>query len=230
LDSRKKRISELESKVIRLEAIIEKLLDKNEDLTHRKKSRNSSVPPSKDENRPLKNQSLRIKSGKKVGGQKGHKGTTLKMVENPNQIINHAPEFCNCCGNDLYNEPATLLLKRQVVDIPAILPIYTEHRVFKKSCSCGHQNKSNFPENVRATISYGTNIQATIAYMHTRQYLPFERMSEFFKDVCNLSISQGTISNILNNFVKKAQPAYDLIASKVWEEKVVGADETGIKV
>lgn len=66
--------------------------------------------------------------------------------------------------------------------------------------------------------------------MHTRQYLPFERMSEFFKDVCNLPISQGTISNILDSFVKKAQPAYDLIASKVWQEKVVGTDQTGIKV
>jgi transposase len=219
LDSRKKRISELESKVIRLEAIIEKLLDKNEDLTHRKKSRNSSVPPSKDENRPLKNQSLRIKSVKKVGGQKGHKEPSLKVVENPDQIINHAPEFCNCCGNDLYNEPATLLLKKQVVNIPTILPTDTEHRVFKKTCSCGHQNKSNFPENVRATISYGTNIQARIAYRHTHQYLPFGSMSAFFKDVCNLSIPQGTIFNILNNFVKKAQLAYDLIASKVGEEK-----------
>ncbi|TXD45817.1 MULTISPECIES: IS66 family transposase, partial [unclassified Polaribacter] len=213
-----------------LESIIETLLDKIEDLTHRKNSRNSSVPPSKDENRPLKNQSLRTKSGRKVGGQKGHKGTTLQMVENPDQIFNHTPEFCNCCGNDLKNESEEFLLKRQVVDIPAILPKYTEHRIFKKSCSCGHHTTADFPENVRATISYGANIQATIAYMHTRQYLPFERMSEFFKDVCNLPISQGTISNILNSFAKKAQPAYDLIADKVWKENVVGADETGIKV
>jgi transposase len=230
LNSDKQRIAELESKVIRLESIIEKLLDKIEDLTHRKNSRNSSVAPSKDENRPLKNQSLRTKSGKKVGGQKGHQGTTLKMAETPDEIVCHSPDFCNCCGTNLSDEPAELLLKRQVVDIPAILPKYTEHRTFKKTCSCGHQNKAVFPKNVRATISYGANIQATIGYMHTRQYLPFERMAEFFKDVCNLPISQGTISNILNSFAKKAQPAYDLIAKKVWNEKVVGADETGIKV
>lgn len=66
--------------------------------------------------------------------------------------------------------------------------------------------------------------------MHSRQYLPFERMSEFFRDVCNLPISQGTISNLLKSFAIKAQPAYDLIAEKVWSEKVVGTDETGIKV
>ena len=206
------------------------LRERLHNFEHPKNSRNSSVAPSKDDNRPLKNQSLRTKSGKKVGGQKGHQGTTLKMAETPDGIINHKPDFCNCCGTDLSNEPAEFLLKRQVVDIPAILPKYTEHRTFKKTCSCGHQNKAVFPKNVRATISYGANIQATIGYMHTRQYLPFERMAEFFKDVCNLPISQGTISNILNSFAKKAQPAYDLIAKKVWNEKVVGADETGIKV
>ena len=230
MNSDKKRIAELETKVIQLESLIEKLLDKIEDLTHRKNSLNSSVSPSKDENRPLKNQSLRTKSSKKTGGQPGHEGTTLKMVENPDQIINHKPDFCNCCGNDLSDKPQELLLKRQVVDIPVVLPKYTEHRIFKKICSCGHQNKSVFPENVKTTISYGANVQATIAYMHTRQYLPFERMSEYFKDVCNLPISQGTICNLLDGFALKAQPAYDLIAQKVSNEKVVGADETGIRV
>ena len=230
MNSDKIRIAELETKVIQLESLIEKLLDKIEDLTHRKNSLNSSVSPSKDENRPLKNQSLRTKSSKKTGGQPGHEGTTLKMVENPDQIINHKPDFCNCCGNDLSDKPEELLLKRQVVDIRVILPKYIEHRIFKKTCSCGHQNKSVFPENIKTTISYGANVQATIAYMHTRQYLPFERMSEYFKDVCNLPISQGTICNLLDGFALKAQPAYDLIAQKVSNEKVVGADETGIRV
>ena len=96
MNSDKKRIAELEAKVIRLESIIEKLLEEIENLKHRKNSRNSSIPPSKDENRPLKNQSLRTKSGKKAGGQPGHKGTTLKMVEYPDQIIHHKPDFCTC--------------------------------------------------------------------------------------------------------------------------------------
>jgi transposase len=230
LNPDKKRIAELEAKVLRLESRIEELLDKIEGLMHRKNSRNSSVPPSKDENRPLKNQSLRTRSGKKAGGQPGHEGTTLKMAESPDQIIDHRPGFCKCCGNDLSNKPEELLLKRQVVDIPVISPKYTEHRTFKKTCSCGHENESDFPESVRATISYGTNVQATIAYMHTRQYLPFERMSEFFRDVCNLPISQGTICNLLNGFAARAQPAYDLIAERVLNAKVVGADETGINV
>ncbi len=40
-------------------------------LKHSKNSRNSSIPPSKDENRPRANQSLHKSSGKKPGGQPG---------------------------------------------------------------------------------------------------------------------------------------------------------------
>ena len=55
-------------------------------------------------------------------------------------------------------------------------------------------------------------------------------MSEYFNDVCNLPISQGTICNLLEGYALKAKPAYDLIAQKEQNEKVVGTDETGIKV
>lgn len=48
-----------------------------------KSSRNSSVPPSKDENRPKKTQSLREDSGRKASGQLGHEGHTLEMTASP---------------------------------------------------------------------------------------------------------------------------------------------------
>lgn len=57
-----------------------------------KNSNNSSIPPSKDENRP-KRKSLREPSGLKPGGQKGRKGNTLKMVDNPDITKNHAPNY-----------------------------------------------------------------------------------------------------------------------------------------
>jgi transposase len=64
-----------------------------------KNSNNSSIPPSKDENRPFKSKSLRKKTGRKPGGQKGHEGTTLEMVSDPNEIINHSQGIL--CLNDL---------------------------------------------------------------------------------------------------------------------------------
>ena len=225
-----KRILELEAEVASLKMLVQQLIQEIERLKHPKNSRNSSVPPSKDENRPSKTKSLRTSDGKSPGGQAGHEGNTLKMVENPDHIVEHRPTYCNHCGKDLSNAKTELLKRRQVVDIPPIVPQYTEHRVFQTICTCGHQTESSFPEGVNAPISYGSNIEAIIAYMHTRQYIPFERMSEYFSDVCNLPISQGAICDILERFAKKAFPAWQLIAKEVEAGKVVGSDETGAKV
>jgi len=230
LTPEQKRILELESEVSVLKTLVEQLIQEINRLKHPKNSRNSSVPPSKDENRPFKGKSLRVSDGKLPGGQTGHKGNTLQMSDTLDFIIEHKPTFCNQCGNDVSNNPSELALCRQVVDIPPIMPQYTEHRVFRTTCSCGHQTQSSFPQGINATISYGSNIEATIAYMHTRQYIPFERMSEYFRDVCNLPISQGAICDILNRFADKAIPAYQLIAKEVENSKVIGADETGAKV
>ena len=95
MNSDKKRVAELETKVTRLESLVEKLLDKIDDLTHRKNSRSSSVSPSKDENRPLKTKSLRANQGKKIGGQPEHEENTLEMIANPGVVVEDQPEFCN---------------------------------------------------------------------------------------------------------------------------------------
>jgi transposase len=75
-------------------AYIESLESQNKELTERlitlearlnQNSQNSSKPPSTDVfcNEKPKPTGLRKSSGKKAGGQKGHPGKTLEMVENP---------------------------------------------------------------------------------------------------------------------------------------------------
>ena len=76
---------------------------------NKKNSNNSHTPPSKDENRPKKNQSLREKSDKKPGGQPGHEGKTLECSAVMDTIINHVPDYCNCCGEDLRNVSEILI-------------------------------------------------------------------------------------------------------------------------
>jgi len=237
LNADKKRILELEkensflrSQIASLNKLVHQLLQEIEHLKHPKNSKNSSVPPSKDENRPFKTKSLRGSDGKKPGGQTGHEGNTLKMTETPDIVIEHKPQYCNHCGKYITDNEPELITCRQVVDIPPIIPQYTEHRAYRVTCSCGHQTEASFPNGINAPISYGPNIEATIAYLHTRQYIPFERMGEYFSDVCNLPISQGTICGILERFAQKATPAYRLISNEVQTGHVIGSDETGAKV
>lgn len=206
------------------------LISEIEKLKHPKNSNNSSLPPSKDDNRINKSRSLRTSSGKNVGGQQGHEGNTLTMTDTPDEIIEHKPHYCNHCGKDLTGIVSKEAMRRQVVDIPPIIPQYIEHRIFSCECSCGHITESSFPIGVNAPISYGSNIESVIAYLHTRQYLPFDRMREYFSDVCNLSISTGAISDILKRFSEKSLSSYEVIADKVKNSFVIGGDETGAKV
>ena len=199
---------------------------------HPKNSGNSSIPPSQDENRPKRNQSLREKTGRKPGGQKGRKGNTLKMVESPNIIEKHLPSFCTCCGKDISSLLPEFVGKRQVIDLPEIKLQVREHQIFKRVCTCGHKTTGQYPIGANAPVSYGNNLESLIGYLHARQYIPFKRMEELLKDVFNIPISEGGIHYLLNKLVTKAKPAYELIREKLksGDGLAIGADETGIKV
>ena len=195
-----------------------------------KNSNNSSIPPSKDENRP-KRKSLREPSGLKPGGQKGRKGNTLKMAETPDLTVDHYPEYCSCCGNNLAGTDPFFIGKRQVYDIPPIEIKVTEHRIYERACNCGHKTRSSWPAGVETPVSYGSNIESLIGYFHTRQYIPFKRMQEIFTDVFGAQISEGGIHYLLEKLARKAAPAYQLIRDKLKATcQAVGSDETGLKV
>ncbi|MDD3655092.1 MAG: IS66 family transposase, partial [Desulfotomaculaceae bacterium] len=156
----KKRIIELEkensllkAEVASLKALVQELLLEIERLRHPKNSWNGSVPPSKAENRPFKTKSLRESDGKKPGGQTGNEGNTLNMTETPNIVIEHKPQYCNHCGKDITDIEPELITCRQMVDIPPIIPQYTEHRAYRVTCSCGHQTEASFPSGINAPIS-----------------------------------------------------------------------------
>lgn len=195
-----------------------------------KNSGNSSMPPSTDFGKPKRNQSLREKSNKKVGGQPGHEGTTLTFSAMPDEIIIHIPSYCSGCGLDLDEVAGVALAKRQVIDVPMPVPICTEHQTFSKTCSCGCLNRGEFPENVTRTVQYGSNIETLIAYLSVRQYMPYNRIVEFFGQTMGLNISHGGVVGLLERFATKAVPMYQEIKNRIEQAGTVGTDETGVKV
>lgn len=197
---------------------------------NKKNSNNSHTPPSKDENRPMKNQSLREKTDKNVGGQQGHEGKTLECSSIIDQVVEHIPNYCTCCGQDLADVQETLIDTRQVIDIPVIKPVWVEHRIFGKVCSCGHKIASDFPTQLTAKVQYGANVESLVGYLHARQYVPYHRMKEFFTDVMGLPVSVGGINNILKRLTQKALQHYEQIRERLNKSTFIGTDETGVKV
>ena len=87
----------------------------------KKESHNRNKPPSSDGVKKSKKASKRRKgAGKKPGGQKGHIGKTLEMVDTPDKIIVHEVSQCSNCGRSLKEEEATAYEKMGVFDIPPI--------------------------------------------------------------------------------------------------------------
>jgi transposase len=230
LEKKVLKLDEIEKTVAILQAenaILKERLSKYE---HPKNSNNSSVPPSKDENRPKPNQTLRVSSGKSVGGQLGREGKTLRMSITPDSIIKLEPAFCKNCASSLAHSFSTKEQIRQTIDIPPIKAIYTQYETYSKLCTCGCRNVADFPEGVNAPISYGQNVEALVAYLHTRQFLPFARMKEILNDALGISISEGGIHCLLERLAQKTIPVYELIKKQVQQSKVIGTDETGINV
>ncbi|MEI7590649.1 MAG: IS66 family transposase [Deltaproteobacteria bacterium] len=224
------RIKELEDLVKILLAEILDLKLKLSKYETPKNSNNSSIPPSKDENRPRHTQSLREKTDRKTGGQIGHTGTTLEMIDTPDELIKHYPHTQCSCGESLKDYPVRLTECRQVLDLPVIKPIISEHQVFEQVCKCGRHHIGQFPNGVTSGISYGTGVESLAGYLHARQFLPLDRMREFFNDILSVPISEGGLYNAIDRIAKKAQPSYENIRQEVEKSLVVGTDETGSRI
>ncbi|MDR1225043.1 MAG: IS66 family transposase [Tannerella sp.] len=99
--------------------------------------------------------------------------------------------------------------------------------LYRKQCSCGHVTQGDYPAEAHSSICYGSGIQALTAYFHARQYIPYERMEELYRDLFGLSISSGILVSLTGKFSEKASGVYAAIHDRIHHSPVVGADETG---
>ena len=162
------QLSTLLSKIEELEALVRQQASRIAELEKRlgKNSRNSSKPPSSDGlGKPPRTSSLRENGNNKSGGQKGHKGETLKQVEHPDKTVRLALEYCPDCGLSLSEQRVEDVVKRQVFDIPTPTIEVTEHQTESRYCSCCNKVVSSlFPDTVSSPAQYGSVIRSWAAY------------------------------------------------------------------
>ena len=94
-------VQDLRAVIAEQAKLIEQLCQRVAELEARlaKDSHNSSKPPSSDP--PFRKpppRSQRKRSGRKPGGQKGHKGATRTLVDEPDQLVVMALEGACTCG------------------------------------------------------------------------------------------------------------------------------------
>ena len=224
-------IAKRDAVVEELNALIEVLRAEIAELRARlgQNSSNSSKPPSSDGYaKPTRQQQRSTK--RKAGKQKGAPGANLSQVSNPDEILVHDPDHCESCGESLTGAEIIDEEIRQVFDLPERKVIVREHRARKRRCACRSQTKAAFPAEATNVTCYGPRVRALSVYLVCGHHLPFERAAAVMSDICGLSISVGSVANM----VKDAAVGLDSFATAVREalrqRPVVHFDETGARV
>ena len=193
-------------------------------------SRTSSKPPSSDGLGRLPRRG-RHPSGKRPGGQAGHTGHTLVMVEPPDEVIPHRPAVCRQCGEDLSPVPGRVVERRQVLDVPDIRLMAHEHQLEAICCpNCQSTTLGSFPEVVSAPVQYGPHVQALAVYLHQGQLLPTARTCEALAAMCGCHLSEGTLLAWSELAAERLGPTVERIAELIAASPLQHGDETGIRI
>lgn len=218
--------------IIELMARVESLTARVAELEARlgMNSSNSSMPPSSDGYRKPAPKSLREATGRKPGGQKGHPGTNLRQVPEPDEIVEHSPAHCacGCCLDAVGVDHAE---RRQVFELPQRPLWVTEHRVASKKCpQCGRMVRAQAPDEAPGPAQYGPRFLAFLVYLRDYQLLPYGRLTALCRDLFGAGVCKRTVETAQARVHGALAPFEDLLRACLLGEEVLHADETGMRV
>ncbi len=218
-----KRVEELESENVALRA-------ENAELRSRLNlnSKNSHKPPSSDG--LSKKPGLPKNSPKKSGGQFGHKGKTLKMVDQPDKVVLHHAPSCPCCTKVFSASDVVFVeQKRQVFDIPEPRIEVTEHRLGPVFC-CGRLHFGSFPPEVSQPVQYGSRIRALSVLLNNDYKIPLEKIERLMGDLWGCTFNESTAVAANAGMYEALHLVEEQIKEAVLDSEVAHFDETGMRV
>lgn len=164
-----------------------------------KDSSTSSKPPSSDPpGRRPRGGSSRTRSGRRPGKQPGEPGTTLQLVEDPDERLDiPAPAVCGC-GVGLVEEPVLGVRRRQVHDLaPQPVTVIREYAAAVKRCPLCRRNAVGvFPAGVNAPAQYGPEITTRVADVVLGHHVPVHRSSVLVEELLGMGVSSGFAASL----------------------------------
>lgn len=194
----------------------------------RKNSGNSSKPPSSDPlHKPKKPARPRKKSGRKPGGQPGHKKhqRSLLPVEQARSFSEAIPDACEDCGShSLAEDPEPH--RHQVFDSPPIAPLFDECSQHARPClDCGHVTVGPLPEGM-SSLGYTAGVDAMVGLLAGELRLSKSVTAETMTQVFRVPMSTGAVIDAQNRVsAALAEPVAEA-TEYVQQQPVKNADET----
>jgi transposase len=216
---------ELKTQIIELEkrlAAIEEKLNKPP-----KTSSNSSVPPSQTKK---KNRRGRMK-GIRREASVGREGGGRELNETPDQIIIAKVKVCPHCAAAIAAEQQKLIAVYEKIEIPQISPIVTQINQYGGKCEhCQKEYLAPVPVVMEQGSPFGNTIKSLATYYRYTHALSYERLKDMFRDVFNLSISEGALANLFVNVKHKFDSHVMAILNRLQSSRLICSDETSVRV
>lgn len=210
-------------------AKLEHLLSRN--------SRNSSSPPSKDDDpgrTPPGEKPNRRRAGpkRKKGKQPGAPGTNLAFTDNPAKRVDRFPKGRCDCGHDLAQAADLGVVDRyQQHEIPQISVTVTQYDQHQVRCGCGKIHTATRPDGARVgAVGYGPVLQAFVVYLMVMHFLPAHRCVALLESLTGAAPSVGFVHGMLARTAGLLAEVDKRIAALITMAYVVCCDETPIRV
>jgi transposase len=195
-----------------------------------KDSHNSGKPPSSD-GLARKTRSLRKRSGKKPGGQIGHRGETLRLVAAPDVVVERRPTRCARCQVPLAAEALVVLReRRQVQELPPLRLVVREEQTLHMQCpACQTVTAGTFSTGAPSRAQYGPRLRALAVYLVQQQLVPYHRVRDLFTDLFGAHLSLGTLVGWVQQAAATLEPVEAAIKAALGHVPVLHNDETGVR-
>lgn len=200
---------------------------------NRRGSRNSSMPPSSEGyQKPNRKRSVRESSGRKPGGQQGHKGHGLaKVAADETKPVYHYPKECVGCSNFEHCVHAMACIATGHVYETRTVIVDNEHKAYGIVCPRMRKRLSGcLPAQVRSSQQYGTSIRSFILQLWSQGIMSIDRIAGLVRSRLGLNISPGTVFDVIARAPRLCAEAKERIRSYLERACVKGADETGMRV
>ena len=121
--------------------------------------------------------------------------------------------------------------KRHVIDAVVTVNV-VEHQLLEiPICMLhGDTRKGSFPNDVKATVQYGENLQALSVALNTVGAVSVKRTHEILSGVFNIPLATGIISNMVKRCADAVSETVNRIKQKVADSSLGHFDETGTRV
>src|SRR3954469_2022244 len=191
-----------------------------------KNSTNSSKPPSSDPP-SVKRRPPAPASGKKSGGQPGHRHHPRALVppEQLRQVIECKPQECRRCGQELHGDDPEPI-RQQVAEVPPVRPVVDEYRLHRLECPrCRISTCAALPPGV-PTGAFGPRLRAILSVLAGGYRLGKRPIRQLVFDLLGLTISIGMISRLERQAASELDAPVEELREYVRRSEVAHIDET----